>query len=167
MKFIRCIVCFFILMTAGILQAQEKAAVSIKASATVVEKSEIELVTMKDLDIDANSAINGIVFVSAQRDSKAALMMVKGKADAAFRVSFSPIVEIPNSVGKGNLLIRYEMVGCPSDNQTASEPIDAAERTLKFSSAGKFYFWLGGQIDISNARPGKYNGDFTIEIEYI
>lgn len=167
MKSINYMVCALVLMVAWNVQSEEKASVTIKASATVVEKSEIELVTMKDLDIDANTALNGIVLVSAQRDSKAALMMVKGKADAAFRVSFSPIVEIPNSVGKGSLIIRYEMMGCPTDNQTASEPIDAAERTLKISSTGKFYFWLGGQIDISNARPGKYNGDFTIEIEYI
>lgn len=147
--------------------AQINSSVSIKAQATVVEKSEIELVTMKDLEIDASTAVNGIVTVSAQKDTKAALMIVKGKTNASFRVTFTPVVEIPNSMGKGSLLIRYEMIGCATDNQGAGEPIDAAERTLKINTEGRYYFWLGGKIDISNARPGKYNGDFTIEVEYI
>jgi hypothetical protein len=59
------------------------------------------------------------------------------------------------------------MYGYSSDNQGASEPIDAAARTLKINSSGQYYFWLGGLIDISQARPGKYEGEFTLEIEYI
>jgi len=166
MRFLRYILPILLLLPMLTIRAQERS-VSIKASATVVDKTELELVTMKDLDIDASTAVNGKVYISAQRDTKSALMIVKGKVDASFRVTFTPLVEIPNSTGKGSLLIKYEMVGSQTDNQSASEPIDAAERTLKISSEGRYYFWLGGQIDISNARPGKYNGNFTIEIEYI
>jgi len=93
--------------------------------------------------------------------------MVKGRANARFRIKFAPIVEITNSAGNGTLLLKYEMVGYSSDNQGASEPIDATERILQMSSDSKYYFWVGGRIDISNARPGNYDGEFTIEIEYI
>jgi hypothetical protein len=167
MRFLNYIVLVLLLMSTTILPAQINSSVSIKAQATVVEKSEIELITMKDLDIDASTAVDGKIYVSAQKDTKSALMVVKGKSNASFRVTFTPIVEIPNSAGKGSLLIQYEMNGCATDNQGAGEPIDAAERTLKISTEGKYYFWLGGKIDISKARPGKYNGDFTIEVEYI
>lgn len=167
MKLYRYIVPILLLLPTITVFAQINSSVSIKAQATVVEKSEIELVTMKDMDIDASSAVNGKVYISAQKDTKSALMVVKGKANASFRVTFTPIVEIPNSAGKGSLLIQYEMIGCATDNQGAGEPIDAAERTLTISTDGRYYFWLGGRIDISKARPGKYNGDFTIEVEYI
>ena len=77
------------------------------------------------------------------------------------------MVEITNSTGNGTLLLQYEMYGFRSDNQGASEPIDAAERTLQISSESKYYLWVGGRIDISKARPGNYDGEFTIEIEYL
>jgi len=166
MKLFRYILPILLLMSAFTLQAQ-KTSVSIKAQATVIDKAEIELVTIKYLDIDAGMAVNGIINVSAKRDGQAGVMMVKGRPDASFRISFAPVVQIQNSAGKGSLTLKYEMYGYSSDNQAASEPIDAAARTLKVNSVGQYYFWLGGQIDISKARPGKYEGEFTLEIEYI
>ncbi len=166
MKYTKNIVCVLVLMSVFNLQAQ-KTSISIKAQATVIDKAEIELVTIKYLDIDAGMAVNGIINVSAKRDGQAGVMMVKGRPDASFRISFAPVVEIQNSTGKGSLTLKYEMYGYTSDNQGASEPIDAAARTLKINSDGKYYFWLGGLIDISKARPGKYEGEFTLEIEYI
>jgi len=166
MKLFRYILPILLLMSAFTLQAQ-KTSVSIKAQATVIDKAEIELVTIKYLDIDAGMAVNGIINVSAKRDGQAGVMMVKGRPDASFRISFAPVVQIQNSAGKGSLTLKYEMYGYSSDNQAASEPIDAAARTLKINSDGQYYFWLGGIIDISKARPGKYEGEFTLEIEYI
>jgi len=161
------IIATLFLLMAITIDAQKTTSVSIKAQATVIDKAEIELVTIKYLDIDAGMAVNGIINVSAKRDGQAGVMMVKGRPDANFRISFAPVVEIPNSAGKGSLSLKYEMFGYSSDNQGASEPIDAAARTLKINSDGKYYFWLGGLIDISKARPGKYEGEFTLEIEYI
>jgi len=167
MRIYRYIVPILLLLPTLSMFAQKTTSVSIKATATVVDKAEMELVTIKYLEIDAGMAVNGIINVSAKRDGQAGVMMVKGRPDANFRISFAPVVEIPNSAGKGSLSLKYEMYGYTSDNQGASEPIDAAARTLKISSSGQYYFWLGGIIDISKARPGKYEGEFTLEIEYI
>ncbi len=167
MRFFRNIVLFLFLLPSLMLQAQRTTSISIKAQATVIDKAEIELITIKYLDIDAGMAVNGIINVSAKRDGQAGVMMVKGRPEANFRISFTPVVEIQNSAGKGSLSLKYEMCGYSSDNQGASEPIDAAARTLKINSDGLYYFWLGGLIDISKARPGKYEGEFTLEIEYI
>jgi hypothetical protein len=166
MKTLRYIALLLLLLNAQTMPAQ-KTSVTIKAQATVIDKAEIELVTIKALDIDAGMAVNGVINVSAKRDGQAGVMLVKGRPDASFRISFTPVVEIQNSAGKGSLTLKYEMYGYSSDNQGASEPIDAAARTLKINSDGKYYFWLGGLIDISKARPGKYEGEFTLEIEYI
>jgi hypothetical protein len=167
MKFGRYIFLTLLVLSAIPLFAQQTTSVSVKAQATVIDKSEIELVTIKSMEIDMGMVHDGKIYVSAQRDANAAVMMVKGRADAKFRIKFSPIVEIVNSTGVGTLLLHYEMYGNQNDNQGASEPIDAAERTLKMGSESKYFFWVGGRIDISNARPGSYDGEFTIEIEYI
>ena len=150
-----------------VLNAQSNTSVSIKADAMVIDKSEIELITIKDMELNISMAVNGKISISALRDSTVAVMMVKGKAGADFRVSFIPVIEILNRSGKGTLLLHYEMNGYPSDNQGASEPIDAAARTLKISNESKYFFWVGGNIDVSKAQPGSYDGEFTIEIEYI
>jgi len=149
------------------LDAQRNTSVSIKASASVIDKSEIELITMKNLDIDINNAKNGKVYISAQRDPQAALVKVKGKPDAYFRMTFSPVVVIKNQLGKGKLTMNYEMYGLNIDKQNASEPIDGVDRRLQINKDGWYYIWLGGDIDIKDAKPGKYDGLFTIEIEYI
>ena len=77
------------------------------------------------------------------------------------------MVKIANSTGTGTLTLYYEMYGYQSDNQSASEPIDAVDRNLQISSDSQYYFWVGGRVDTNNARPGTYNGEFTLEIEYI
>jgi hypothetical protein len=147
--------------------AQQHTSISIKASATVIEKSEIELVTINNMNIDASMAVNGIIYISAKYDATAALMMVKGKELAKFRVSFLPKAEIRNRTGRGTMILNFEMYGYESDNQGASEPIDAVERVLQISNDGKYFLWVGGRLDISKARPGVYDGEITIEIEYI
>ena len=158
---------FLLVQTSMMLSAQSKTSVTIKAQAEVIDQSGIELVTIKNMEIDLSMAHDGKIYVSALHDTQAAMMMVKGRANARFRIKFAPIVEITNSAGNGTLLLKYEMYGYSSDNQGAGEPIDATERILQMSSDSKYYFWVGGRIDISNARPGNYDGEFTIEIEYI
>jgi hypothetical protein len=151
----------------NLLFGQHESSVSIKVAATVVEKVDIELVTMKDMDIDIGMAKDGKIIISAQRDAMAAKIMVKGKSTASFRVTFIPIAEVTNSNGSGSLELRYELYGYNTDNQSASEPIDAAARALQFNEEGKYYLWIGGYIDISKAQPGSYDGEFTLQIEYI
>lgn len=166
MKTMRYFLSILIGLTATALFAQNST-ISINAQATVVDKSQIELITIKNIDIDESAAVNGIIYVSPKYDSKAAVMMVKGKSSAKIRVKFPPTVEIMNTTGSGRLLLHYEIYGYPGDNQSASQPIDAVENTLQMSSDRKYFFWIGGRIDISQATPGSYDGEFTIQIEYI
>jgi len=167
LKHIRCLFILLLVHTSMMLSAQNKTSVSIKAQATVIDRSGIELITLKNMDIDLSMARDGKIYVSALHDAQAAFMMVKGRANARFRIKYAPEVYITNSTGNGTLLLKYEMYGYPSDNQGAGEPIDATEKILQMSNESKYYFWIGGRIDISNARPGNYDGEFTIEIEYM
>ncbi len=146
---------------------QVSSSYTIKAQALVVDQTEIEMVTIQNLQIDDSMARDGIIHVSAQHDPEAGLLKILGKSGAHFRVQFNPEWVIENTLGDGTLLINYELFGFQSNLQFASEPIDPAKRVMVISNLGEYYFWIGGRIDISNAHPGSYQGEFTIEIEYL
>ncbi len=141
--------------------------VSIKASARVVDMAEIEMITISDLQIDLNKAMNGIITIDPFSDSEAGVMMAKGRAGAYARITFEPETKLQNKFGKGEMIFTYKVNGYMMNNQEASEPLDAVERMIQLNADGNYYLWIGGQIDVSNARPGSYAGEFTLEIEYI
>jgi hypothetical protein len=70
-----------------------------------------------------------------------------------------------NSTGK--ITLAYEMSGNPIRIQRASTLINTGEFILNFDNDGLYYLWLGVKIKLNHAYPGKYTGDFTVEIEYI
>jgi hypothetical protein len=72
-----------------------------------------------------------------------------------------------NTTGDGVLSCKYLLSGFRSDNQGASQLLDQVERIVQFNEKGEYYLWLGGRVDLNNARPGNYDGEFTIQIEYI
>ncbi|MDP1623556.1 MAG: DUF4402 domain-containing protein [Bacteroidales bacterium] len=165
--------CFMLLVylgffnSTGILFAQKTDNITIKATARVMEIVEIEMVTIRDMQIEVSSAVDGIISIDPLHDPSAGVMMLKGRPEAQFRVTFLPMVDLQNTRGKGSLLFTYNVHGFSVDDQPAGEPIDAVDRILRFSDQGKYYLWIGGRIDISNARQGSYEGEFTLEIEYI
>jgi hypothetical protein len=140
---------------------------SIKAAATVVETAGIELITLKDITIDEASAQNGILQISPLSDDKAGKMLVKGKSNSSIRLSYMNQLALQNTTGQGSIVFKYVVSGNKSDNQQASQPLDQIERIVQFNEKGEYYLWLGGEVNLSNAKPGSYDGEFTIQIEYI
>jgi len=147
------------------LHAQE--AVSITASATVLEISEIELVTIKDMNVDEAFAENGILNISPVTDMNAGELLVMGRANAQMRITSPDQTVLVNTSGQGTLIFYNVISGFPSDNQHASQLLDAVDNVPQFNEEGQYYLWVGGRVDISNARPGNYEGEFILEIEYI
>jgi hypothetical protein len=149
------------------LEAQNSNTVSIKASATVIQKTGIEMVPLRNLEIDFSKAENNVINLNPLNDPQVGFMMIKGRPDAPFRVTFMQRVELSNSSGRGSLIFEYKVYGYSNNNQAASEPIDAAVRNIRFNSDGIYYLWIGGRINVARARPGNYVGEFTLEVEYI
>ena len=141
--------------------------ISITASATVVEATGIELITLKDINIDESFAVDGILDIKPLTSDKAGKMLVKGKANSSIRLSYMNQLALVNTTGDGTIVFKYEVTGFKTDNQNASQPLDQIERVVQFNEKGEYYLWLGGQVDLNNAKPGSYDGEFTIEIEYI
>lgn len=149
------------------LFAQQQNKVTIKATATVVSHSEIELITLNDLALDPALAHDGEIEISPKLDADAGKMLVKGKPGARIQLMFVPKMKLMNSRGKGFLTLDFQLSGFPGDNQQASEILDAVERVIFFNDSGEYYLWIGGMMDINHARPGSYEGEFTLEIEYL
>ena len=155
--------CCLILMT--VLNGQST--ISIKASATVVQVEGIELITLKDLIIDEASSESKILNISPVVDENAGKMLVRGKVNSSVRLTYVKDLFLSNTTGDGSIIFKYSMSGNRTDNQMASQPLDQVERIIQFNEKGEYYLWLGGQVDLSNARPGSYAGEFTLQIEYI
>jgi hypothetical protein len=94
-------------------------------------------------------------------------MIAIGTPEAEFRLNYLPERILNQINGNGSLIFNYEISGNLEEDQATSELLDLDNRNLRFNSEGRFYIWVGGSIDLSNAAPGNYEGDFTIEIDYI
>ncbi len=142
--------------------------VSISASATVVG-GDIELETISDMGILEAQALqeDDLIYINPVFDPEAGIMRARGNPNAEIRVSYLEEMEVTRREGQGSLFFEYEVSGFPGDNQRESELLTEIERELRFNEDGVFYFYIGGRVDLSDALPGNYDGEFTIEIEYI
>ena len=146
---------------------QAQASGTIHASATVVEATDIQLITMKDMFIDESAATNGILVISPVTDEKAGKILVKGRVNTSVRLSYLSEMSLVNTSDDGTIVCKYSVSGYKSDNQAASQLLDVVEKVVQLNEKGEFYLWLGGRVDLSHAKPGDYDGEFTVQIEYI
>lgn len=156
--------CLLFLFQPGIYA---QTSVSIRASATVVETTGIQLIPLNDMIIDESSVQDGIIDISPITDEKAGKILVKGKINAMIRLSYLNQQLVVNTSGDGMIVFKYVVSGFQSDDQHASQILDAVFHVPQFNEKGEYYLWIGGRIDINNARPGNYEGEFIFEIEYI
>jgi 3-dehydroquinate dehydratase len=142
--------------------------ISITASATVVG-APIELVTIAEMSLIQASQLQeeDQVYINPVFDPEAGIMKALGQPNASIRVSYISEREVFRREGPGSLTFHYEVSGLGMDSQRESELLDGLERELRFNESGEFYFWIGGRVDLGNALSGSYEGEFTIEIEYI
>lgn len=142
--------------------------VNISASATVVG-GDINLETIANMGIiDAQREQEGnLLYINPVFDSQAGIMRASGNPGAQIRVSYLSEMVIERREGEGTITFFYEISGFEGDNQRESELLDQIERELRFNQNGEFYFYIGGTVDLSNALPGNYDGEFTMEIEYM
>jgi len=141
--------------------------ISVNVSATVVSDSPIELTTLSNMVLFGEINENQEIYISPISSSKAGLMRAKGKPGSKARVTYILKEALSNDNGNSNITIQYEMSGHPERIQRAAILVNTGEIVLDFGSDGLYYLWVGGRVNISKAAPGKYTGQFTIEIEYL
>lgn len=172
MNHIKPYILFFLLLLplATIAQTQDEngTSVNITASATVVSNG-IEMETISDIGVLRASQLQDgdEVVINPVFDSEAGIMRARGQPNAEIRVSYLSEMEVARREGGGVIVFNYLVSGYPDFNQEASELLNLLEYQVRFNDEGEYYFWIGGEIDLSDALPGNYDGEFTIEIEYM
>lgn len=147
-------------------QEQDRSqSVSINISATV--QSTIELITIQTLDLQNADRDESIIEIDPGASSNAGNMVARGNPGSEFRLNYLEVRELTNAEGSGIIFFEYRVAGNTVDEQNTSESLSQEVRELQFNDEGEYYLWVGGRVDLSNAEPGSYTGDFTIEIEYI
>ena len=151
------------------LSAQENRGVSaeinINVSAEIIQA--IELLTVNTMTFGNSQPGQELIIVNPVNDLNAGYMIAFGTPEAEFRLDYELEMQLTRIEGNGSLTFRYEMSGNSIEDQTSSEIIEYEDRNLRFNSDGVFYIWVGGEVNLENALPGNYEGDFTIEIDYI
>lgn len=162
-----------VMICAPLLQAQDngnndnESSVSISVSATVNASPEVSMVTLRDMVLDRQVTRQGIVSVNPQVDDQAGKMRAEGRPNAEVRISFLEQRELVRVGGTEQLTFYYNVAGNEIDDQGSAEILDLDNRDFQLNNDGEFYFWIGGEVDIRNAVQGSYDGEFTVEIEYL
>lgn len=138
---------------------------SIGVSARVVNT--VEMITLRDMQFGPVQPGQQKISIDPLQDSETGKMIAIGKPGSRIRVSFVRERVLTSSDGSSSLIFMYEIAGNDRDDQSSAELLQTENRNFDLNSDGEYYFWIGGQVNIQNAKPGRYNGDFTIEVEYI
>ena len=139
--------------------------VSVTVSTSIL--STVELVTISNMNFGRLNMDATELRLDPRTDAGAGLMKATGRPNAAIRVSFLEQRELIRIGGGSTINFTYTVAGATSDNQLTSETLTRENRTLNMSSTGEYYFWIGGFASIENIQFGAYQGEFTIEIEYL
>jgi len=145
--------------------AQSESGISIDVSAQVI--SSIEMITIESMKLANSEARNGIITINPQRSANAGKMVAIGTPNSDIRISYLQQRELTRQQGAETLLFEYSVVGNDQDDQSSAERLNSENRDFEFNNEGRFYLWIGGSVDISTATPGNYQGEFTLDIEYI
>ncbi|MEL7834048.1 hypothetical protein [Fodinibius sp. Rm-B-1B1-1] len=139
--------------------------VSINVSAQVI--SSIEMITIQSMNLSQAENDNDRITIDPQNSSNAGKMIAIGTPNSDIRISYLEQRELTRRQGSETLIFNYQIAGNTEDDQSTAELLNRENRDFEFNEQGQFYLWIGGNVDISTATPGNYEGEFTVDIEYI
>ncbi len=140
---------------------------NVTVSVSTSIRSSVELITISNMNFGRVNLDANELRLDPRTDAGAGVMKATGRPNAAIRVSFLEQRELIRIGGGSTINFTYTVSGAPTDNQLTSEILSRENRTLAMSRTGEFYFWIGGFANINNIQFGAYQGEFTIEIEYL
>lgn len=159
------LIIFFLIPSSTIAQDDTSVSAQLNINAEVTQS--IELITVNPLSLENTQPGQVIITVNPINDLNSGHMVALGTPEAEFRLDYDLEKRLDRIEGPGYLTFRYELSGNTIDDQSTSDIIQYQNRNLRFNNEGTFYIWLGGVLNLENAEPGNYEGDFTIEIDYI
>lgn len=141
--------------------------VTLRVTATIQENNRIELQTLREINIGQVQPGMETIDINPVTDPEAGLLRALGEPDTSIQINFveERLLTTPDS--DQALRFIYVVSGNSIEEQQLSELLTADTRDLRMNEDGEFYFWIGGFVDLSGASQGNYEGEFTIEIEYL
>lgn len=149
----------------SLLAQQNETEVNINVSAQVI--SSIEMITINSMNLSEVEVENDQISINPQNSSNAGKMVAIGNPNSEIRISYLEQRELTQPQRSETLIFNYRVAGNTEDDQSSAEILSRENRDFEFNEDGRFYLWIGGNVDISTASPGNYQGEFTIDIEYI
>ncbi|MCR9013772.1 hypothetical protein [Aquiflexum gelatinilyticum] len=157
----------FIIGPLAFLQSKAQTAkVEIKATATVLDN--LQMVSIRDLDLISPPIIDQKISVSPIFSSYAGLFKIVGSPGTRIKINYlrTEWLEEQNE-GLGKILAEYSLSAGYEDNQTQSFLLTPGEAIVTLNTSGILFVWLGSELDVSEATPGLYLSEFVLEFEYI
>jgi len=161
------LVTFIFIIISGVAFAQAPDRVSAQINISTEAVQSIELITVNSMTVGNAQPGQELITINPITDLNAGFMIAVGTPQAEFRLDYFTERRLTQIGGPGFLIFRYFLSGSVLEEQSTSELFNTDNRNLRFNEEGRFYIWVGGEVNLSNALPGDYEGDFTIEIDYI
>ncbi len=138
--------------------------IRINASATLIDN--LSLITIRDVNLNGPSTVDGILTVSPVSSGYAGLMRIDGRPGRQVRITYLAYETLIEEGGSGGIVkANYRISGFESDNQLAGTLLDVGEATVRLGKDGTYFLWLGAVLDLTKASPGSYISEFLIEME--
>lgn len=139
--------------------------ISVRVSAEVT--SAVEVITIQNIRFDETRPSQKYAEISPVLDSNAGYMKARGKPNAQVRISYIQENTVYKTNGVGTLTFNYSIAVNDNSDQATGELLLNDGNNFTLNSNGELFIWVGGRVDLSNAAPGTYVGNFMLEIEYI
>lgn len=158
---------FVVLVLTPLTLIAQNGPLSVSINVTADVQASVEMITIRSMDFQNTDRDAMIVILDPLQSPAAGQMVARGNPNAEFRVDYLQNRELTNTQGPGVLIFNYDVAGNSVDEQETAELLGQDIRDLQFNDQGEFYIWVGGRVDLTDATPGSYEGEFSIEIEYI
>jgi hypothetical protein len=160
------LICLFTMLGLQELHAQTRKTLTISASANVTDN--LQMITIRHLDLVSPEVEDGFVEVSPIYSSWAGMFKVIGNPNAKIRITYLQSESLrEQNDGIGVVEAQYFMSASAKDLQQQSQLLDVGEAIVPIGENGELFIWLGAVLDFSNALPGLYLSEFILELEYI
>lgn len=131
--------------------------------------TQIQIEALQDMIMNDQDGTSPRIFIDPRFDMNASVILIEGKRELPVRLTFPARQELVKTDGTpgGTVMIDFEISWNTIEDQRASLSIIRFDEELQIGPEGTLYLWVGGMIDISDAREGTYMGNFFVEVEYL
>lgn len=139
----------------------------INSRTTVITQIQIE--SLQDLIIEDEDGTLAQFTIDPKEDFNASIIRVEGQRNLPVRINFPESMTLfPEEQGVGGTVtMEYRLSWNTVQDQRGSTDLVDINEEMEIGEDGNLYIWVGGVVDISEARVGVYAGDFFVEVEYL